>query len=165
MIGVSRRWPPLIMAAHTPRWVKVRDVVLTLIMWILFAIMLETEFELFFGHYLKEMGLGTFHTEPNWPVFFERLRPYLVTTAVLTGLLTIFSVRSLRRHRRSLLLPQPSPLPAAVQARHAGVTEVALLAARDLPIAVVHIDTDGKWRIEALAPLMERGTDRDSANS
>jgi hypothetical protein len=151
MIGASRRWPPLIVAAHTPRWVKARDFVLTLIMWILFAIMLETEFELFFGHHLKEMGLGDFHTEPNWPVFFERLRPYLVTTAVLTGLLTLAGVRTLRRHRRSLLLPQPSPLPAGVQARLAGMTETALLAARDLPIAVVHIDTDGTYRIEALA--------------
>jgi hypothetical protein len=151
MTGVTRRWPPLIVAAHTPRWVKARDVVLTLFMWILFAIMLETEFELFFGHYLKEIGLGDFHTVPNWPVFFERLRPYLVTAAVLTGLLTIFSVRTLRRHRRSLLLPQPSPLPAAVQARHAGITEAALLAARDLPIAVAHIDSDGTYRIEALA--------------
>jgi hypothetical protein len=166
MIGVSRHWPPLIMAAHTPRWVKVRDVLLTLAMWILFAIMLETEFELFFGHYLKEIGLGDFfHTEPNWSVFFERLRPYLVTTAVLTGLLTLASVRTLRRHRRSLLLPQPSPLPAAVQARHAGITEAALLAARDLPIAVAHIDNDGEYRIEAFAPSTERGADCKSVNS
>jgi hypothetical protein len=152
MIGTSRRWPPLIMAAHTPRWVKARDVVLTLMMWILFALMLETEFELFFGHHLKEMGLGDFHTEPNWPIFFERLRPYLVTTAGLAAFIAIASVRTLRHHRNSLLLPQPSPLPAAVQARRAGITEVALLAARDLPIAVAHIDTDGTYRIEALAP-------------
>ena len=150
MIGARRHWPPLIMAAHTPRWVKARDVVLTLVMWILFAIMLETEFELFFGHYLKEIGLGDFHTEPNWPVFFERLRPYLVTTAVLAGLLALASVRTLRRHRRSLLLPQPAPLQAAVQARRAGITEAALLAARDLRIVVVHVDSDGKHRFEAL---------------
>jgi hypothetical protein len=159
MIGATRHWPPLIMAAHTPRWVKVRDVVLTLLMWILFVITLLTEFELFFGHYLKEMGLGHFHTEPNWPVFFERLRPYIVITAVLAGLLAIASVLTLRGRRRSLLLPQPSPLPAAMQARHAGMTEAALLAARDLPIAVVHVDTDGKHRVEALAPSMERGTE------
>jgi len=137
------------MAAHTPRWVKARDVVLTLIMWILFAIMLQTEFELFFGQYLKEMGLGTFHTEPNWPVFFERLRPYLIIMAALAGFITIASVRTLRRHRRSLLLPQPSPLPAAVQARRAGMDEAALLAARELGITIVHAEADCRRRIEA----------------
>ena len=149
MSGVSRRWPPLIMAAHTPRWVKARDFMLTLIMWILFAVMLQTEFELFFGQYLKEMGLGTFHTEPNWPVFFGRLRPYLIIMAALAGFITIASVRTMRRHRRSLLLPQPSPLPAAVQARQAGMDEAALLAARELRIATVHVASDGCRRIEA----------------
>jgi hypothetical protein len=148
MNGPARPWPPLIVAAHTPRWVKARDILLTLIMWILFAITLETEFELFFGHHLEQLGFGDFHTEPNWPVFFERLTPYLTITAVLGGLLVIASVRTLQRRRRSLLLPQPAPLPTVIQARHAGLDEVSLLSARNLRIAVVHIDIDGKHRID-----------------
>ena len=51
-------WPPLIVASTTPTWVKARDVVLTLVMWVLFAIMLRTEFDLFFGRYLARLGLG-----------------------------------------------------------------------------------------------------------
>jgi tetratricopeptide (TPR) repeat protein len=49
----AKPWPPLIVADHTPRWVRWRDFALTLMMWILFAIMLETEFELFVGPHLE----------------------------------------------------------------------------------------------------------------
>ena len=47
------------------------------LMWAVFAIMLETEFELFFGRYLERMGLGDFDTEGKWAGFFEALRPYV----------------------------------------------------------------------------------------
>ena len=76
-------WPPLIVASDKPRWVTWRDFGLTLIMWVMFAIMLETEFELFFGRYLENLGLGDFQTEANWDVFFQRLRPYVGLVIVL----------------------------------------------------------------------------------
>jgi len=46
-------------------------------MWLLFGLMLENEFELFFGGYFERWGLGDFDTDPDWPEFFRRLRPYL----------------------------------------------------------------------------------------
>jgi hypothetical protein len=150
MNGTTRPWPPLIIAERAPRGVKVRDIVLTLIMWVLFAIMLETEFELFAGDYLKQLIPFDFHTEPNWPVFFARLAPFLMTAAVLAGLLVLAAVQTLRRGHRSLLLPQPLSLEAATQAHRAGMDEASLIAARDLRIAIVYIDTDGKHRIDAL---------------
>ena len=74
---MSRRsyetWPPLIVASEKPRWVWWRDFALTLLMWLVFAIMLETEFELFFGRYLERLGLGDFDTNANWARFFERM--------------------------------------------------------------------------------------------
>jgi hypothetical protein len=158
-------WPPLISAAHAPRWIRWRDALLTSLMWLLFAAMLETEFELFFGEHLKRLGFGDFHTEPNWPAFFERLTPFLRTAAVLVLLLAVAGLMSLRLYRRSFLFPQPAPLEATTQARRAGMDEAALIDARELTIAVVHVDADGKHRVEALAPLMERGTDCKSVNS
>jgi hypothetical protein len=75
--------------------------------------------------------------------------PFLLTAAILAGLLIIFSLRTLRRRSRALLLPQPVPLEAADQARRAGLGEAELIVARDQRIVVVHIDTNGRHRIEA----------------
>jgi len=149
MNSANRPWPPLIVAEDVPRLVKWRDVLLTLLMWGFLAALLATEFELFFGHYLEQLGFGPFHTDANWPEFFERLMPFLLTAAVLASTLVIFSLRTLQRRHRALLLPQPVPLAAAEEARHAGLEEAALIAAREQRIAIVHIDADGRHRIEA----------------
>jgi hypothetical protein len=149
MSGATRPWPPLIVARHIPGWVRWRDRLLTLLMWGLFAIMLETEFKMFFGDHLKQLGWGDFDTEANWPVFFERLTPYLVIAAVMVAALAGTGLRSLRLRRRALLLPQPPSLDPAVEARRAGLNTAALATARALRVAVVHFDADGTHRIEA----------------
>src|SRR4029453_3636375 len=53
-------------------------------MGVIFAIILETEFELFFGRYLERLGWGNFDTNANWAQFFHRLEPYLWLIA-MTG--------------------------------------------------------------------------------
>lgn len=141
MNSSDKPWPPLIVAGHVPRLVKWRDLLLTWILWVCFALLLGIEFELFVGG-----SLGLFDTD--WPLFFERLKPYFLTAAVLAGLLVISGLLTLRRRERSLLLPQPAPLEAADQARRAGLDEAALIAARDRGIVIVHIDADNRHRIE-----------------
>jgi len=141
-------WPPLIVASTKPTWVKVRDVALTLLMWLLFAIMLETEFELFFGHYLERMGLGDFDTEVRWLEFFNALRPFVQVALVLVSLLLVAGLLTLRRVARGRKLPQPAPLTADDEARRVGMDEAELIAARELRVVVVHIDADGKYRVE-----------------
>jgi hypothetical protein len=141
-------WPPLIVASTKPTLVKVRDIALTLLMWLLFAIMLETEFELFFGHYLKRMGLGDFDTEGRWLEFFDALRPFVQVALVLVSLLLVAGLLTLRRVARGRVLPQPAPLTASDEARRVGMDEAELIAARELRVVVVHIDADGKYRVE-----------------
>jgi hypothetical protein len=141
-------WPPLIVASTKPTWVTVRDVALTLLMWVLFAIMLETEFELFFGHYLQRIGLGDFDSEGRWLEFFQALRPFLQVALVLVSLLLIAGLLTLRRVARGRRLPQPTPLTAVDEARRVGMDEARLIASRELRIVVVHIEPDGKHRIE-----------------
>jgi hypothetical protein len=148
-------WPPLISAARAPRWVRWRDALLTSLMWLLFAAMLETEFELFFGEHLERLGFGDFSKEANWPTFFERLLPFMETAAVLVLLLAVAGLMSLRLYRRSFQLPQPAPLAASDQARRAGMDEAALIAARELTIAVVHVHTDGSYQVEIPAPAVD----------
>lgn len=150
-------WPPLIVAATTPTWITWRDILLTVLMWVLFAIMLETEAELFFGKYLERLGLGDFHTEAHWLEFFERLQPFIQTTVILVGALLVAGLLTLRRRKLALLLPQPAALELAADSRRAGMDEAALLAARDFPIAVVHFEANGVHRIERGEPPVSAG--------
>jgi hypothetical protein len=141
-------WPPLVVASTKPTLVKVRDIALTLLMWVLFAIMLETEFELFFGHYLQRLGLGDFNSEGRWPEFFDALRPFVQVALVLVSLLLVAGLLTLRRVARGRMLPQPAPLTAGDEARRVGMDEAELIAARELRVVVVHIDGDGRYRVE-----------------
>ena len=141
-------WPPLITLAEKPRWFWWRDFALTVAMWLLFAIMLETEFELFFGRHLERMGWGDLDTNANWPRFFERLQSYLYIIIILTAFLAIAAVATVERYFRYRRRPPPIPLPAADQAHGTGMSEADLLAARQLPNVVVHIGSDGTHRLE-----------------
>ena len=149
---MSRRlqesWPPLIVASEKPPWVVWRDFALTLLMWLIFAIILETEFELFFGRYLERLGLGDFDTNANWARFFQRLEPYLWLIAMLVALLAASTVATLHRLRRFLKQAPPPPLQAAEEARRSRMDAAVLLAARELPNVVVHVAPDGTHRIE-----------------
>jgi hypothetical protein len=142
-------WPPLIVASTKPSWVKVRDVALTVLMWALFVIMLETEFEMFFGRNLARLGLSDFDSDWKWLEFFHALRPFLEVALVLVTLLLVAGMFTLRRVARGRLLPQPAPLTVGEQAGRVGMTEAELIAARELRGVVVHIDADGKYRVEA----------------
>lgn len=145
----AQPWPPLIVDGQMSAVVRWRDLILTILMWLLFALMLETEFELFFGTYLERWGFGDFNTEANWSIFFERLRPYLRVSIVLLCILLVASILTMIRRRRSLDLPPPTPLTVAEQAERAGMAERDLAAARELLNVVVTIDKDGRHTIRA----------------
>jgi poly-beta-1,6-N-acetyl-D-glucosamine biosynthesis protein PgaD len=147
-MNADRPWPPLVVAERLPRVVRWRDAVLTLLMWVFFALLLDIEFELLLGDYSARLGLGGDDADPNWPEYFARLLPFLLLAASLVAVLLVFSVRTLRRRRRSLLLPEPSPLKAADEARRAAIPETTLAAAREQRVVTVHIDAGGAYRIE-----------------
>ena len=123
MSSSNRLWPPLIVARHVPRLVKWRDILLTSMMWGFLAVLLGTEFELFLGDYLKRLGFVSFDTDANWSVYLDRLMPFLLMAAMLASVLIIFSLRTLQRRSRALLLPQPALLQPPPQAHRAGLDE------------------------------------------
>ncbi len=141
-------WPPLVVARNAPRAIRWRDFLLTLAMWMLFAVMLETEFKLFLGSYLKAFGLGEFDAKGNWPLFLEQLMPFVITAGVLVYLLVATGVLTLRRRRRALLLPPPAPLDLATEGRQAHLDETSLLAARAARVVIVHIGSQGNVGLE-----------------
>lgn len=145
---VHETWPPLVIASEKPRWVTWRDFALTLVMWLLFALMLETEFELFFGRYLERLGLGDFDTNAHWGRFFRLLEPYLWLTVALLALLLASTVATLHRIQRFLKNAPPPPLEAAEEAVHGRIGLADLEAARKLRNVVVYVDADGSRRVE-----------------
>jgi hypothetical protein len=142
-------WPPLIVASRTPKWVKWRDVILTFLMWFAFAIMLQTEFELFVSRQLVRLGLGNYRFDWNWAEHFERLMPFVFIAVTLIAFLSAASIATLRRRRVTLLLSQPLLLEDANQAARAGLPVAELAAARDLKVAVVHFDPEGRYHVDA----------------
>ena len=153
MTGPDRPWPPLVVAENVPRLVRWRDLGLTIAIWVIFAIMLASETQLFIGRLEMRLGLTPdFSTDPNWPEFFDRLWPFIVTAFVLIAVLFVASLQTQWRRVRALATPPPPPLGIADQARRAGMDESALAAARELRIVVVHIDADGRYRVEPREP-------------
>jgi len=148
MNSPTRPWPPLIVAEHVPPLVRWRDFLLTLILWGIFWLLLEKQFELFLSDFLRLLGIPRVKTTPDWRLFFQLLLPYWLIAAALGGELAMFSLDTLRRRRRALLDQQPQPLGAADQARRTGLDESTLVAAREQRIVIVHMDADGRHRIE-----------------
>ena len=131
-------WPPVINAA-LPAWMKWRDAVLTLFMWGLFAWLLQRQFRLVNRSVDGRSDLVDFLT---------LLAPYAGMAVVLIGILAMAAMLTERRRQRALMQRPPPPLALSDEARGAGMDEAALAAARGLRIAVVHIETGGRFRIE-----------------
>ena len=131
-------WPPVIIAA-LPAWMKWRDAMLTLMMWVLFVLLLQRQFRLVSRTVGGRSDLGD---------FLALLAPYAGTALVLIGILAVAAMLTERRRQRALTLQPPAPLALADEARRAGLDEAALAAARGLRIAVVTIETGGRLRIE-----------------
>ena len=130
---------PVIHTASLPTWMKWRDALLTLMMWILFGILLWRQFTL-----VK----GSFHDATNLAEFFALLAPYGAFAVMLIVFLLIAAVFTTRRRQRGFMLSPPKPLLLADEARRAGLDESSLAAARSLRISVVHIDDAGRLRVE-----------------
>lgn len=132
-----KSWPPLI-HAELPVWMKWRDAVLTLMMWGLFAWLLQRQLRLV---------SRTVHGRSDPVDFLTLLAPYVGLAVVLIGILAVAAALTERRRHRALTLRPPAPLALADEARRAGMDEAALAAARDMRIAVVHVDGGGRYRI------------------
>ena len=126
----NRQWPPLVYASHKAGWIRWRDRALTAGMWLIFAAMLNREFELFFGPYLEplgldpllfRLGLGDLGMKVNLAEFLANLAPYMAVIVVLVLGLSTFSIHTLVMRYRALRVRNPAPLSLVSQARDAAL--------------------------------------------
>ena len=130
----ERPWPPLIVAARIPFWIRVRDLALTLLMWGVFLGMLVDQADIVVTRH-------SFSVAIDWLGMWEELLPFFMLAAFLATLLFAASLSTRRRRRLTLLHPEPPPLTLAQHAERARVSEEDLARARDVRIVVLHVDT------------------------
>ncbi|CAN5441555.1 hypothetical protein BH10PSE6_BH10PSE6_17490 [soil metagenome] len=122
----DRPWPPLIHEGQMSRWMLVRDVVLTVLLWFLFALLAAGEVDRVAGHWFDELGVRAWFRRAgyndlgnNWPYFLHKLAPYLGIALLLTISLVSFSIDTINRRARALRGRRPPRLPLGIEARHA----------------------------------------------
>lgn len=147
--GPKPDWPPLIVAEREPRLLWWRDFIFTAAAWVLLGALVEKEFSFLRALYREKVEdlPGTVHS--HWGLFTSELRPDFVVIAVLLLFLSGSGAITLRRRRRGLLMSPPPPLALAAEVRRVGMAEEELSAARGLRIAVVHVESGGRVRVES----------------
>lgn len=144
-------WPPLIVAGSRPRWMWWRDLLLTVGAWGVFVALVTNEYNFLRSAYRESYGASTHTFESHFPDFLQELQPDAIVVAVLLLFLVGSGAITLRRRRRGFLIPLPAALPRGDEAGRVGMTDEALVAARECRGAVVHVDPDGALRVEQRA--------------
>ena len=145
-------WPPLITDASVPRLLVVRDYALTILAWLALAWIAEHEIVLIVAQVRELFGAPPGRPLPDWQLWWDRLRPYVIAVAAMAAWLLAWGVAALRRTRRFARMPQPEPLSAADHAAQIGCSEAELVKWRSLKFAVVHIDAGDHIRVESGTP-------------
>jgi len=142
-------WPPLIVADREPRWLWWRDFIFTAAAWLLFGALVEKEFSFLRALYREKVEHLPVTVHSHWGLFTSELRPDFVVIAVLLLFLGGSGAITLRRRRRGFLMSPPAPLAPAAEAQRVGMAEGDLSVARGLRIAVLHVDSGGRVRVES----------------
>ncbi|MEJ8848438.1 poly-beta-1,6-N-acetyl-D-glucosamine biosynthesis protein PgaD [Variovorax rhizosphaerae] len=142
-------WPPRIPRSQAGSWMRLRDLVLTLLAWIVYLWILRKPIVACIawlspstGEYLKETVDVSFSVH---------LQPYLLVAAGLVTWLTLAGLGR-RQHLRSQVGTgqEVAPLPAEAQFAARGVQASAMPAWREMRCLQVTFDNEG--RITRMAP-------------
>jgi hypothetical protein len=122
-----RKWPPRIPATQAPRWVRVRDLVLTLAVWLAYLWILREPIVAFIGWLSPR--LGVLLSEVVRVEFTVDLWPFFWVAAALVAWLALFGV--LRRQYLSRLAGAEHDVPVLPPEAH---FEAAGVAVSQLPL-------------------------------
>jgi poly-beta-1,6-N-acetyl-D-glucosamine biosynthesis protein PgaD len=137
-------WPPIITDVRLPRYIIWRDRLLTIAAWLLLLTLASDLFVIVIARALELSGRSQTGPGAQWPIWWERLRPFAMVIALMAVWLVLWGLMSLRRVRIYRRMRLPASLTLAEEAAHAGCTEADLTAWRGLRIAVAHLDEAGR---------------------
>ncbi len=142
-----RPWPPLIIAEHVPASIKWRDAGITIVMWMAFVLIVARETQLVIMPLVERLTGAHLGSDVAWQDFVAQIKPFIWLSLAFAAALTVRSLFTLRRLRRSLALPAPAPLTGREIARRFGIGEAELSVARDVKAVRVHLDPDGRHHV------------------
>ena len=141
--GPDLPWPPLIAGANVPVWVRLRDVVLTLLAWALLGYLMRETLHLLHDYLRAPIFEFTNATPPDWEELRGRLRPFSYFVAALTLWLLFWALVRGRRMRATAPVAQPASLATNQHAAAFGLEGVAVARWSEARILVVHFDAQG----------------------
>jgi poly-beta-1,6-N-acetyl-D-glucosamine biosynthesis protein PgaD len=141
----SLPWPPLVAAARLPRWIALRDVILTLLAWIFLGWLLRDAIYLIYDFVRHPIFELTTALPPDLATLWERLRFFVIVSCAFVGGIALWAFVNRRRLAGKTKSPHPRVLSTAAHAARFGVEEMALAAARDFKITSVKYRDDGSF--------------------
>ena len=139
------KWPPLVDSQNVPRYIVVRDYVLTLIAWCVFAWMLRNVIALTVDWFSEPFGQLSRLQAPDWANIWLHLRNYVVVGGLLIVWIAFWSVyRSNDLRPQQSGLPQPAPLEPEVLCQRYGVQAQDLAQWQQDSIVTVAVAPDGQ---------------------
>lgn len=139
-------WPPLIHGAGVPMWVRVRDVVLTLLAWVALAWVLRAGLELTVDYLSPPRFEFTSFSPPNLLELASRLSGFLYFIGALFGWLIFWAVMRGSRLRLTAPETQPPGLTLSAHSADFDLDAADLEAWREARVLVVHFDDVGRVR-------------------
>jgi len=137
-------WPPLIGRRTLPKWMQARDILLTLLLWLVLIWMLKPLFLLIWAglHWLADLPLNLQGRSlaPRWDI----AAPFLYLIVLVSAMLIRFTWL-----RRGTLQAQPHlqaepQLELAQHTAHFDVDAQELEGLRTGRVRTVHVDADGR---------------------
>lgn len=137
-------WPPLIHGTDVPVWVRVRDVVLTLMAWAAMAWVLREGLELTIDYLSPPRFEFTNFSPPNLLELAARLAGFLYFIGALFAWLIFWAIARGRRLRMNAPAAQPPGLTLSAHVADFELVADAIGPWRDARVLVVHFDDAGR---------------------
>jgi poly-beta-1,6-N-acetyl-D-glucosamine biosynthesis protein PgaD len=137
-------WPPLIYGHTIPWYIRVRDMVLTALAWLVMGWMLRHFIHLGWD-YARYPVLKTMDAQsPDWNTLWVRILPYLILSAMLITSVWIYGYlhRNLMRNQKTRA--QPEALPLDEHAEKVGLDSSTITTWRSWPVITIQHDKDDR---------------------
>jgi poly-beta-1,6-N-acetyl-D-glucosamine biosynthesis protein PgaD len=139
----AHTWPPLILPDRVPRWVRARDLALTIVAWIVLLYWVRGALLLILDWLSYPFFELSTTRAPDWAAMWSTLAPFFAVSAVLAAWLVFWALQRRKTLMRQRTVAQPPPLELDAHARQFGLDARAVLAIRAPRVATVHFDAAG----------------------
>lgn len=146
-------WPPMIGTAHQPAWIRVRDVLLTLLAWVALGWMLATPLALAWDFlFIEPVFTLTRHDPIDWHAKWQLLRPFVAAAGMLVVWVLVWALLRTRPLAARTAQPPPAPLPLADHAARWRLEAQAVATWHAPKVALARFDNAQQLRaVQAMA--------------